>query len=351
MAVKWNEFGFTVAMPHMVPGGKLSEVELFKVLGSFQWDAIGLLLGCASQDIRSDRGERLYSSFIDIELSFGAHHSPEHFSEGTRVYVYNRVQVFAQRFMEGLFLFSGAPITQEHLAEIHSLEDLRNQDLPWAYMTNAFIARVDGNTKLKVFKPAGIEGVEVDELVDTPKGIIDQRRALETGEIEDFGDSAIVSLTPSMLGEGERIPYRILPESDLNGAGLVYFARYPAMMNYAERIFLSQQMSPPLSTALISCLSCEQRRIYYFANASDNDSVEMFVEASVIPSESSDPSHGLPSGYRKMLEFLFRVDMFRMSDKTLMASSLVKKALHVPEEMSEVLMEVDRFAVKLPDSG
>ncbi len=49
MTTAWNEFGFKVAMPHMAPGGKLSEVEMFKALGSFQWDAIGILLGRPSQ--------------------------------------------------------------------------------------------------------------------------------------------------------------------------------------------------------------------------------------------------------------------------------------------------------------
>jgi probable biosynthetic protein (TIGR04098 family) len=334
----------------MSPGGKLSEVEMFKVLGSFQWDAIGLLLGSPSQEIKADGGERLYSSFIDIELDFGKNHSPEHFSEGTEVFIRNRVKVFAERFMEGLFLFSDEPISDEALEGIDSLEDLRSQDLPWAYMTNAFIARIGGNTKLKVFKPAGIESIKLDELSETPSGIVDQRRAQMTGEIEGFGDSMEIELCSPNPTTASPIPYRVLHESDLNGAGLLYFARYPAIMNYAERIFLSERMSPPLSTELNASLSCERRRIYYFANASENEIVEMTVRASVIPPVGA-ARHVLPSGHRRVLEFLFRVDMYRGSDRALMASSLVKKALHVPGDMNQVLMEVERLLTRLPNSG
>jgi probable biosynthetic protein (TIGR04098 family) len=344
MTSTWNEFRFKVAMPHMSPIGKLSEVELFKTLGSYQWDAIGLLLGRPTQEISADNGERLYSSFLDIELSFGHDHTPESLGEGTTVYVRNRVNVFAQRFMEGLFVFSNEEIPESVLEKIQGRDDLRSLGLPWAYMTNAFIARMGGNTKLKVFKPSGIEDLAVSELKETPAGILDQRRAQASGEIEGFGgeDPAHV-LVPTTR---DPIRYRVMPESDLNGAGLLYFARYPAIMNYGERIFLSERLDVPLSSALASCLSCEHRRIYYFANASENDEVELRVQASVSRPEGSG-RHVLPTGHRRALEMLFRVDMHRGSDKALMASSLVKKTVNVPGDANQVLMEVERFLARL----
>jgi probable biosynthetic protein (TIGR04098 family) len=343
MTATWNEFGFTVAMPHMAPGGKLSEVELFKMLGSYQWDAIGLLLGRPTQEILSDNGERLYSSFLDIELCFGKARTPESFGEGTRVYVRNRVNVFAQRFMEGFFVFSDEEVPEEILDKVQTREDLRALELPWAYMTNAFIARLGGNTKLKVYKPAGIEDLAVSELTATPAGIVDQRKVQSSGVIDTFGGEAPTrSLVPK---RDDPIRYQIQPESDLNGAGLLYFARYPAIMNYGERVFMAERLDPPLSSALNACLSCEHRRIYYFANASEHEEVEIRVDAELIPQHGSG-RHVLPSGHRKVLELLIRIDLYRASDKTLMASSLVKKAAHVPGDANSVIFEVERFLAR-----
>jgi probable biosynthetic protein (TIGR04098 family) len=342
MTANWNDFEFKVAMPHMAPGGKLSEVELFKTLGSYQWEAIGNLLGQPSQEIVADNGERLYSSFIDIELCFGDSFAPESFGEGARVHVRNRVNVFAQRFMEGLFVFSDSPIPDERLEKIESLEDLRSQELPWAYMTNAFVARLGGNTKLKVYKPAGIESISVSELSASPAGIVDQREAQTKGAIEGFGEARRIPLVPR---DHEPIRYRVQHESDLNGAGLLYFARYPAIMNYAERIFLSERLDPPISTAFNACLSCDHRRIYYFANAAENEEVEISLSAELlVPGRR--PLKVLASGHRKLLELEFRVDLYRGSDKTLMASSLVRKTLNAPGDANQVQMEVERILAR-----
>ena len=75
------------------------------------------------------------------------------------------------------------------------------------------------------------------------------------------------------------VEYRIVPESDLNGAGLVYFARYEAMMNYGERLFLGERLALPISAELVSYLSTEHRRAFFFANASPDDTVDVRVSS------------------------------------------------------------------------
>ena len=45
--------------------------------------------------------------------------------------------------------------------------------------------------------------------------------------------------------------------------------------------------------------------------------------------------------------FVFRIDMLRGSDKVLMASSLVRKAVNVPGDAKAVLLEADRFLTRL----
>ena len=81
----------------------------------------------------------------------------------------------------------------------------------------------------------------------------------------------------------ERILYHIVHESDLNGAGLVYFARYESMMNYGERKFFGRQLEVPISNEFVSCLSTEHRKAYFFANASPGDDVDVRVSVELLP--------------------------------------------------------------------
>jgi hypothetical protein len=140
----------------------------------------------------------------------------------------------------------------------------------------------------------------------------------------------------------ERILYHIVHESDLNGAGLVYFARYEAMMNYGERAFLGRQLEVPVSNEFVSCLSTEHRKAYFFANASPGDDVDVRISAELLPPGSfTAPPATRP--HRTPMKFRFRLDLYRCADNVLMATSLVRKALNVPGAAKAVLTESERL--------
>jgi hypothetical protein len=50
-------------------------------------------------------------------------------------------------------------------------EDLRSLPLSWASMTNAFIAPTGSNTRLEVYKPAGIDERDLEEMTPPPQGV------------------------------------------------------------------------------------------------------------------------------------------------------------------------------------
>ena len=172
----WNDFSFVVQMPHMAPGEKLSEVEFLKVLAAYQWEAIARVLERRPSQIASDHGERLYGSVIDVELSFGAGDSQESLGEDVTIHVRNRVRFFAKKFVEGFFLIDDKEIPDSLVLSIKSREDLDSLDISWGCMTNAFIARGGGNERLKVFKPAGADELDIPELDRPPFGITEQGR-------------------------------------------------------------------------------------------------------------------------------------------------------------------------------
>jgi hypothetical protein len=275
-----------------------------------------------------------------MELYLGDTHSPEVLGEDSHVRVANRIRFFASKFIEGFFVIDAQEIPDSLLAAVKSRDDLRSLPVAWGCMTNAIIARSGGNQRLRVFKPAGIEGREIDELPRTPEGIREQVRTQSSGHIDPLADENEVGIPLAERHPGP-IHYPIVPESDLNGAGLVYFVRYVAMMNFAERIFLSEHLECPASSEFVASLSTEHRRSYFFANASPADVVDLRVSGRLLPPSSfAEPPASRP--YRTPLKLVFRFDLYRRSDNVLMGSSLVRKALNVPGSAKAVLAEARR---------
>ena len=344
-AAEWNDYSFVVQMPHLAPGEKLSEVEFLKLLAAYQWESIARALHRRPSEIVSEHGERLYGSVLDTELCLADGYDLERLGEDAEIHVRSRVRFFAKKFVEGFFVIDDAPIPDALLAGVERRADLPGTGRCWAAMTNVFIARAGGNLRLKVYKPAGTEALELAELVAPPFGVTEQARVQQTGEIDalDESDARAVPLRPT---DDAPIRYTIVPESDLNGAGLVYFARYEAMMNYGERRFLMERLGRPLSRELVAHLSTEHRKVFFFANTSPDDEVEIYVSAALLGREhfSAPPAS---RGLRVPFKLLFRIDLHRGSDKQLMASSLVRKALHVPGGLKAVLAECERLFARL----
>lgn len=337
---KWIAENFDVEMHYMAPGEKLSELELLKHFGSYQWRAIADALGRPPQEIVNDQGERLYGSVINFELDFGSSSGPDVLCEGEPVFVRNGVGFFAKRFVEGFFAFGNEKVPETTLDTIRTREDLMRAGLPYAYMTNAFIARAGGNSKLKVYMPAGFDEGKVDVLAETPAGIVEHRKVQATGIIPEFGSQ--FRPRPLEAVHGNIVRYQIVPENDLNGAGLLYFARYLAMMNYAERVLLTDRLSIPVSHPLTLCFSTDQRRAFLFGNAGPFDAVDIDVRASLL-APGDFPAPAGDRRWRTPFKLQFRFDLYRSSDKVLMASSLVRKSLNVPADQKGVLMEADRL--------
>jgi len=339
----WNDYRSQVTMPLMAPGEKLSEVEFLKLLGACQWESISRLLGVPLQNIVSEQNDRLYGSVINVELDFGAEHGQERFGEGAPLFVRNRIGVYAQRFVEGLFVFDDEEIPDAELAALDTIAELRAQRRPHAYFTNAFIVRAGGNAKLKVFRPRGIDAIG-EALRTEPAGIREHARVQASGDVAPF--SPMPESLPLIPVRRAPIRYQVTPETDLNGAGLLYFARYMAMTSYAERVFFEEHLERPLSNPLVEALSTDRRRIFFFANATGKDVVEIALEASLVLPESF-PASATPGAYRTPFKLLFRADLFRSTDKMLMASSLVQRSLNVPASAKAVLTEADRFLRRL----
>ena len=340
--IRWHDLQFHIGMPHMVPG-KLSEVELLKLLGNFQWDSIATLLGQPSSRIVNAHDERLYASFINIDLRFPPGQGQDSFDEGSAVHVRNGISVYANKFIEGLTVFSSAPIPASATEGVSRCADLDGLAYPSAYLTNAFVARMGGNSRLKVFEPSTMKSRDVPRTTSIPPGIAEHEAVLFSGNVPDPGPAA--SWAPLRVANEEPVLYPIVPESDLNGAGLLYFARYVAMMNYAERVYLTTRLRQPWSSQLAASLSTERRRIYYYANAEPSDVVRAVVTGQIATVEAA--REGAADDRRGgHIKLLFRLALTRVSDNNLMAMALVRKTLSIPGHEKALLAESERFLVQ-----
>ena len=335
----WREFGLHVGMPHLAPG-RLSEEAVIKQLGAFQWQAMAALAGQPENAVLSESGERLHLSMISIELGLPASRGWEDFDEGCDLIFRQRASVFGRKLVEGLFLFDKEPIPEDELQAAQGRDDLARGNRPWAYVTHGFITRNSG-TWAKLETPRAFLDRPLPELLAMPDGIAEHLNVERTGTIEGFPSWNEAKEPPCDSGPATFV-YEVQPESDLNALGVVYCARFPAIMASGERRHLRSRLLPPLSEPLVACLATEHRRVYYFANASREEKLHIRVQARFCP-----PAPGAPARVRTMGRFLFRTDLHRASDSVLMASAFVEKALRVPGQMKPLLTESERLLARM----
>ena len=107
--------------------------------------------------------------------------------------------------------------------------------------------------------------------------------------------------------------YKLVPDRDLNGAGLVYFANYPMFLDICERDVLAS-CREPLPDAAIDRRTLVRRRSAYLNNASSRDTLRIEIEPWM--RRDGDATH-----------LHVNARMFRRSDDRLMMVSTARKVV------------------------
>jgi len=341
----WREFRLHLGMPHLVPG-RLAEEPLLKQLGAFQWQAVADLAGQPENAVVTEAGERLHFSMISLELGLPTDRGWEEFDEGCELHFRHQAGVFGHKLVEGLFLFDKEPILEAELQAAHDRDALAQGHRPWAYLTHGFVTQTPG-TWAKLETPKAFGERPLPELAAMPAGIAEHMSVERTGTIEGFPAWAQAVRLPGVDdSRPAQFGYEVQPEVDLNALGVIYCARFPAIMASGERRLLREGLPTPLSAPIVACLSTLHRRVYYFASASREERLQIRVQARFCP-----PPAAAPSRIRSMGRFLFRTDLCRASDGVLMASALTEKALRVPGQSKPILTEAERLLARIQRSG
>lgn len=224
------ERNFLVNMPQMAMGG-LSELWLFKEVGDLHWTLLENGLGRPSSQIQDANGERLYATFTRIRLQ-----SSLRLSEVRENSAVNATGNMA-RFGGGLFFSEIAMRTGSEQISVK--------------IASSFTMRssTSSNASLSKGQPVISPDCPIPNLKEVPA------IAMEHREMKAFAE------TPFL----HSVEYSIVPQHDINGVNLLYFAAYPAINDICEARCTSNAIDWSMNTSITA------RDISYYANCDADD--------------------------------------------------------------------------------
>lgn len=205
-----------------------------------------------SSDIRDEDGNRLYATFYFVELTLSPERPLSYYGENQKLNFRSDLSHYDRVYLDGYYrLSSEAPFVVR--------------------ASNVFIYQLAGPSKLAMAPPANMRFDTIPAL-DTQPDSLDLCRAAKQA-----GGFCRERAADFCLGTCE-VGYRLDPDRDMNGAGLVYFANFICMLDCAERRVLGGAGAPE---ALLDERSTYWRRIGYFGNAKASDRLRIGITGRV----------------------------------------------------------------------
>lgn len=299
-----------VGMP-LTGRNNLAEGPLLQLLGDLRWSHISQLCGVPSKQIVDAEQNRLYPTFFFVEMNFPPTRPLAGYGENDRVKAVSDLRRFGASMLDGTFhlLPADAP-------ETGTLPPATSE-APTVRLSNIFVMQFSGAEWLKKSRPANPGFDRIPELAQAPDSYVSVKQAEKDGR---FGapPAGYVRMTDAPVS----VEYRLVPDRDLNGAGLVYFANYPVFLDIAERSVL-EAAALPLPSALIDRRTLVRRRSAYLNNASARDLLRIEVEPWLENPFLSDSVAPELAPIRLWLNF----KMYRQSDGRLMMVSTAEKTV------------------------
>jgi probable biosynthetic protein (TIGR04098 family) len=225
-----------IGMPQMAARG-LAEDWLLKTLGDLHWRSLADALGTSAAEIVDGEGRRLYAAFNRVRIASSAPLAD--YREGECLTIETRLS----RFGSGLFLSE---------AEFSGADGRRGS----ARLMSSFIYREPGVARNALRRgqpdlPASCAIPKYSELPAFAKEYQEERAVIGAGR-------------PVIRSAA----YDLMPERDINGVGLLYFAVYPVISEICEG-----RLIPP-EERLARVGRTQVRDIFYFANADAGSQIE-----------------------------------------------------------------------------
>ena len=214
----------------------LAETPLLQYLGDQRWRHLSEIVGVPSREIVDDAGARLYATFYYVEVAFPPGRPMASFGENDRLTVFSSVARYGTSMVDGIVPRARAR-RNEHALHVGAAG--RGRRIPAVRLSNIFVRQFVGAQWLKKGRPAHPNFARISMLADPP----DSDEATKEAERAGTFASPPADWSPMTDGPVQR-DYQLVPDRDLNGAGLVYLANYPMFLDICERDVLASAASP-----------------------------------------------------------------------------------------------------------
>lgn len=282
-----------LGLPHLAPFA-LGDVPMLKHLGHLRWLSFERLAGVPTAKVADSKGRRLYATFYYIDMHYPPTAPANAFRENDRVVFLGDLCARGRNILDGYFAIyrSGDPReAQWGVPDPSTAQKFTDAGIPYVRLSNIFIQQEQGPEKLKIGQPANADFSKIHPLEEQPEGSERNREARERGYY--FPPPAGSFPNPPIK---LTFDYVVDPDRDVNAAGLVYFANFPAFFEIAERRTLAALPGNPIPRDLADRRGTLHRQIGYFGNAKATDGIRIATQCAVSPEilqNPSGPSYGL----------------------------------------------------------
>lgn len=326
---------FDLGLPHLSPGA-LGDSPMMKHLGHLRWLSFEKLTGVPTAKVADSKGRRLYATFYYIDIHYPPASPANVFRENDRIAVIGDLSARGRNILDGYFAIyrSGDPREAEWgVPEPSNAQKFIDEGIPYIRLSNIFIQQEQGPDKLRIGQPANADFTNIHALTEMPDGNERNREARENGHFFAPPAGAVPQMRPRLEYEQP-----VDPDRDVNAAGLVYFANFPAFFETSERRILATLDGGGFPPEWIERRGTQRRQVAFFGNAKANDRLHVSVECAVDPEPKT---HGSSTHWGALW---FTTQVSRVSDQLLISITTATRVIPLAPE------DVDRwreFAARL----
>ncbi len=296
----------------------LAETPLLKVVGDLRWLHMARLTGVDSRDVKDDQLNRLYATFFYVDVVFPERTPMAHFGENDHFTLVNTIQsVENNSMLDGYHFLYPAEWPDEKKVALPDGASAVKLGIPYVRTSNTFVLMFQGASWLKKGVPAHPGMSKLPRAKEFFDSYTMMMNAHENGRFK------VPPKTYSPLND-ERMhtTYQPLPDRDLNGVGLLYFANYPTILDLAERELLSSKTRIKLDHHLLDLRTVVRRQSAYLSNVTPDDSVDVYLDAWI-----ENPWLRVARGPSNPIRLFLNFEMYRRSDRRKMMVSTVEKVI------------------------
>jgi probable biosynthetic protein (TIGR04098 family) len=296
----------------------LAESPLLKHLGDRLWTHLSALTGVPSRLLVDADNQRLYPTFFYVEVAFPEQRPMAAYGENDHLAVASTLARFGGGMLDGVsyLLPPGRPETS--VPPFDGVAAAVAAGVPAVRLCTVFVKQFSGAEWLKRSRPINPGFAQVPESALPPDTYATVKQAGADGRFALPGP-AYVPMTDGPV----RTEYRLVPDRDLNGAGLVYFANYPLFLDICEREVLAAAKLP-LSEQHVDRRTLVRRQSAYLNNASARDTLVVEVE----PWVENPVAAGSAVPEISPIRLFVNYRMSRKSDGRLMMVSTAEKLIY-----------------------